>query len=129
MKRCSYCGQENPDAAQACSGCGKSLLEATEPAIDSKLLDPALSPVVVATFNNVAEASVLKGRLVAAGNYCVRLHSARRGVPMARYFRPLRCDRHRISTPRTASRRYPSSVSSRTPTSTCDEWRNLGGVK
>src|SRR5579864_416128 len=67
MKKCNYCGRENADAAVACSGCGKPLDAARAPEPAADLRDPALAPVVVATFSSLQEASILVDRLAAAG--------------------------------------------------------------
>src|SRR5689334_14952645 len=66
MKKCAYCGQENGEGATTCSGCGKGLALQTRET-DPQLLDPGLSPVVVARFSNLQEASLLVARLDAAG--------------------------------------------------------------
>ncbi len=67
MKQCEYCGRDNQDAAVACSECGKEFV--VLPASDTLpgLLDPALTPVIVATFSNLQEARLLADRLEAAG--------------------------------------------------------------
>jgi len=65
MKRCSYCGHENENAAVTCAGCGEAIQPVRE--ADPELRDPALSPVVVGTFSSLQEATVLAGRLQAAG--------------------------------------------------------------
>src|ERR1051325_1446993 len=65
MKRCSYCGCENEDALTRCRECGT---EFSQPeAVDPQLTDPAESLVVVATFGDVVEASLLKAQLERAG--------------------------------------------------------------
>jgi hypothetical protein len=68
MKHCSYCGHDNEDAASTCAGCGESL-DSTQSSTESEpgLADPALAPVVVATFTSLQEASLLVDRLEAAG--------------------------------------------------------------
>jgi len=62
MKTCSYCGHVNEDAAAQCVECH------TEFPVGEQL-DPkaAESLVVLATFGDVAEASILKDRLQQAG--------------------------------------------------------------
>jgi len=67
VKKCSYCGHENGDAATSCVECGKELNVSAGTAIDPQLLDPALAPVIVATFAHVSDAGVLTSRLEAAG--------------------------------------------------------------
>lgn len=67
MKQCSYCGQQNDDAAVRCSGCGTSFPSPAPAATDERLLDPALSLVTVATLHNLPEAELLLARLEAAG--------------------------------------------------------------
>jgi hypothetical protein len=67
MKKCPYCGRENEAAALACVECGKEFEPPPSSETDSQLLDPALSPVVVATFTSLPEASLLVDRLEAAG--------------------------------------------------------------
>ena len=66
MKTCPYCGHANEDNASICGGCGETLT-APSSKTDPQLKDPALAPKIVATFSNLEEASVLKGRLEAAG--------------------------------------------------------------
>jgi putative signal transducing protein len=66
MKTCDYCGRQNDDTAELCVECGKALAQRAEPT-DPQLLDPALRPVIVATFSNLQQASVLAARLQAAG--------------------------------------------------------------
>ena len=67
MKKCSYCGREKRDEALACSECGTEFDAVPETAADPELSDPALAPVVVASFTTLQEASLLVGRLEAAG--------------------------------------------------------------
>ena len=67
MKNCSYCGRENEDAAVGCSECGTEFESSTEPEVDPQLLDPALSLVIVGTYRNVIDASMVMTRLEAAG--------------------------------------------------------------
>lgn len=67
MKKCSYCGRENLEDALTCAGCGKTLPASSSEPPSADLIDPALAPVVLATFGNLQEASVLAGRLQAAG--------------------------------------------------------------
>ena len=65
MKRCGYCGQQNEEAATHCIECGTEfpVIEAADP----QLADPSTELVIVGTFGDTAEASVLKGRLEQAG--------------------------------------------------------------
>ncbi len=65
MKICAYCGHQNEDAAVSCVECGKQFETRKTP--DPELLDPSLSPKVVATFNLLQEAKLLVDRLQAAG--------------------------------------------------------------
>ena len=67
MKKCSYCGRENRDEAPACSECGNTFDSVPESEADPSLSDPALSPVVVARFSSLQQASVLAGLLEQAG--------------------------------------------------------------
>jgi putative signal transducing protein len=68
MKKCPYCGRENEAVALVCVECAKEFESASPPAeVEPELLDPGLSPVVVATFSSLPEASLLVGRLEAAG--------------------------------------------------------------
>jgi hypothetical protein len=65
MKECSYCGHGNNDAATVCEECGSAfpVPESTDP----KLTDPAESLVILKTFDDVPQASLLKDRLERAG--------------------------------------------------------------
>ena len=65
MKSCSYCGCENEDAATQCKQCATEFV-VVEP-VDPHLTDPAESLVIVATFGDAVEASLLKARLELAG--------------------------------------------------------------
>ncbi len=65
MKECSYCGHQNPDSAKVCEECGTEF-PVGEP-IDPKLIDPNESLVVLKTFDDVPEATLLKDRLEQAG--------------------------------------------------------------
>jgi hypothetical protein len=65
MKECSYCGHQNADSARVCEECG-SAFSVTE-LVDPKLTDPAESLVVLKTFDDVPQASLLKDRLEQAG--------------------------------------------------------------
>ena len=65
MKECSYCGHRNHDAATLCEECGTAF--PVPEAIDPKLTDPAESLVILKTFDDVPEASLLKDRLEQAG--------------------------------------------------------------
>ena len=51
MKKCSYCGRENAEAASACFECGGTELEAPEISkVNPFFQDPTLSPGVGGTF-------------------------------------------------------------------------------
>jgi hypothetical protein len=65
MKTCPYCGRENEDSTEQCKECGVAIptLEPT----DSRLTDPDQNLVVVAEFDELVEASLLKDRLEQAG--------------------------------------------------------------
>ena len=65
MKSCSYCGCENEAAQTHCRECGTEFSRSEQ--VDPQLTDPAGSLVVVATFGDVVEASLLKARLELAG--------------------------------------------------------------
>ena len=67
MKKCSHCGQENADIATACSECGTEFPGPEIPEDPKRLLDPALSLAIVATFRNVVDAGLFRARLEAAG--------------------------------------------------------------
>ncbi len=67
MKKCAYCGRENKEGAIACSECGEEFETPTSAGPEPQALDPALSPVVVARFSSLQQASLLAGRLAAAG--------------------------------------------------------------
>src|SRR6478736_5991711 len=67
MKKCSYCGRENAEAAIACFECGTELKMPEASKIDPNLEDPTLALVVVATCRNVVDATMVKMRLEAAG--------------------------------------------------------------
>ena len=60
MKNCSYCGRENDDAAVGCSECGTEFNSLPAPETDPQLEDPAQSLVIVGTFGNVVDASMVK---------------------------------------------------------------------
>jgi len=66
MKECSYCGHSNVDSATVCEECGTAF-PVPEPPLDPELTDPAESPVVLKTFDDVAQAILLKDRLEQAG--------------------------------------------------------------
>lgn len=65
MKTCAYCGHQNEDAAVACVECGKRF--ETPPVAGNPLLDPSLSPVIVASFSSLQQAQLLVDRLEAGG--------------------------------------------------------------
>ena len=66
MKECSYCGHSNNDAATVCEECGTAFPVPEIPP-DPKLTDPAESLVILKTFDDVPQASLLKDRLEQAG--------------------------------------------------------------
>ena len=63
MKKCSYCGCVNDDATVNCKECGEEFI----PPVDPQLTDPSEALVIVATFGDAVEASLLKDRLELAG--------------------------------------------------------------
>lgn len=65
MKECAYCGHQNPDSAKVCEECDTAF-PVGEP-IDPKLIDPNESLVILKTFDDVPEATLLKDRLEQAG--------------------------------------------------------------
>ena len=65
MKLCSYCGKENEVNATHCQECGTEF--EVPPVTEPQLTDPAANLVVVATFGDTTEASLLKARLEQAG--------------------------------------------------------------
>jgi putative signal transducing protein len=66
MKECSYCGHSNNDTATVCEECGTAF-PVPEPPPDPELTDPAESPVILKTFDDVPQAILLKDRLEQAG--------------------------------------------------------------
>jgi len=67
MKNCPYCGRENDDAAVGCSECGTEFELPHLREVDPQLQDPAYSLVIVGTFSNLVDASMVRTRLEAAG--------------------------------------------------------------
>lgn len=72
MKKCSYCGRENDESVSLCIECGTEFespkIEAPTPSeIEPNPGDSALSLVVVGTYANVVDATMVKTRLEAAG--------------------------------------------------------------
>lgn len=67
MKHCAYCGCPNEDSAVACSECGVEFETSSSPNPEPQSVDPTLSPVIVARFSSLQQASLLVGRLEAAG--------------------------------------------------------------
>ena len=67
MKKCAYCGRENEDGAVACCECGEEFETPSSAEPEPQALDPELSPIIVARFNSLQQASLLAGRLEAAG--------------------------------------------------------------
>jgi hypothetical protein len=65
MKTCAYCGHENQDAALQCTECGTAFPVPEQ--VDPQLTDPAESLVILATFGDSVQASLLKARLEQAG--------------------------------------------------------------
>jgi hypothetical protein len=65
MKECSYCGHRNNDAATVCEECGTAF--PVPDLIDPKLADPAETLVILKTFDDVPQATLLKDRLEQAG--------------------------------------------------------------
>ena len=65
MKTCSYCGHANEDAAARCAECNTDFPQPEK--IDAQLTDPAGSLVILATFGDTVQASLLKARLEQAG--------------------------------------------------------------
>jgi hypothetical protein len=66
MKECSYCGHPNKDSATVCEECGTAFPGPEVPP-DPNLTDPAEAPVILKTFDDVPQASLLKDRLEQAG--------------------------------------------------------------
>src|SRR5437660_2016324 len=65
MKACPKCDTWNEEEATRCKQCGAEL-ERSKP-VDPQLTDPADALVIVATFGDVVEASLVKDRLELAG--------------------------------------------------------------
>jgi hypothetical protein len=65
MKTCPYCGRENEEAVTHCKECGEEFAPIEK--VDPQLTDPSGSLVVLATFGDTVEASLLKDRLEQAG--------------------------------------------------------------
>jgi hypothetical protein len=65
MKECSYCGHSNNDPATVCEECGTAF--PAPDLIDPTLTDPAETLVILKTFDDVPQASLLKDRLERAG--------------------------------------------------------------
>jgi len=65
MKSCSYCGCQNEDTQTHCRECGTEFPRPEQ--VDPQLTNPADSLVVVATFGDLVEASLVKDRLELAG--------------------------------------------------------------
>jgi hypothetical protein len=69
MKKCSYCGRENPDDAVNCHECGLDEWE-PDPSAPTKQVDTANegdNPVLLTTCAKLAEADLIVSRLAAAG--------------------------------------------------------------
>src|SRR5262245_28691246 len=68
MKKCTYCGRENEDAAAVCVECGTEF-QKPEPLSEDeqRLSDPADDLATVASFDDFAQATLLKSRLEGAG--------------------------------------------------------------
>jgi|SRR5436189_4664555 len=67
MKKCSYCGRENAETLHRCLECGTEFESPDLSEVDPDLRDRALSLVIVGTFGNVVDATMIKMRLEAAG--------------------------------------------------------------
>jgi hypothetical protein len=67
MKQCSYCGEQNEDEAEVCLICHTPLMPETHAEVDPQLVDPELDLVIVGTYRNAVDATVVKTRLEAAG--------------------------------------------------------------
>jgi hypothetical protein len=68
MKTCPDCGHENDDNATTCAECFLELPVAKSvPPDPAELTDPAKDLVVVASFGDTVEASLLKDQLEQAG--------------------------------------------------------------
>jgi len=65
MKECSYCGHSNVDSATVCEECGTAF--PVPDFVDPKLTDPEEALVILKTFDDVPQASLLKDRLERAG--------------------------------------------------------------
>ena len=71
MKTCSDCGHENTDEATTCAECFLDLpttkTAEVAPPDPAELTDPAKDLVIVASFGDTVEASLLKDQLEQAG--------------------------------------------------------------
>src|ERR1043165_6416372 len=65
MKSCSYCGCQNEDTQTHCRECGTEFPRPEQ--VDPQLTNPADSLMVVATFGDLVEASLVKDRLELGG--------------------------------------------------------------
>jgi hypothetical protein len=66
MKKCSYCGRENPDDAPNCSGCGLDEFE-PQPGAQTQEAEPPDNLVLLTTCGKLFEADLIVSKLQAAG--------------------------------------------------------------
>ncbi|MGA2554883.1 MAG: zinc-ribbon domain-containing protein [Verrucomicrobiota bacterium] len=66
MKKCGYCGHENPDDAAFCSGCGTDEFETHAPA-ETVQPDDQNDLVLLTTCRMLADADLIVSRLAGAG--------------------------------------------------------------
>src|SRR5262249_27436767 len=66
MKKCSYCGRENPDDAPNCSGCGLDEFE-SQPGSQTQKAKYPDDLVLLATCATSGEANLIVSKLKAAG--------------------------------------------------------------
>ena len=66
MKKCGYCGRENPDDAALCSGCGTDGFEKEAPA-GTVQADHQNDFVLLTTCRTLADADLIVSRLAGAG--------------------------------------------------------------
>lgn len=69
MKKCSYCGRENQDAATCCSECDTEFVtEVSQPPMEEQ---GSMNLITVSTAFNPADAQLTRSRLDAAGFHVV----------------------------------------------------------